>query len=95
MWPRALRILFVVAAVCLAYDVAKGKAGAGIVATIVVTAFYADVLKKVSETPEWKAYVAKTSQTGRFMAGKELASFIENDASSATQVFKAEGWTSK
>ena len=58
-------------------------------------AFYTDVLKKVSETPEWKAYVAKTSQTGRFMAGKELASFIENDASSATQVFKAEGWTAK
>jgi hypothetical protein len=44
MWPRALRILFAVAAVCLAYDVAEGKAGAGIVATIVVTAFYADVL---------------------------------------------------
>jgi hypothetical protein len=44
MWPRALRILFGVAAVCLVYDVAKGKAGAGIVATIVVTAFYADVL---------------------------------------------------
>jgi hypothetical protein len=44
MWPRALRVLFVVAAACLAYDVAEGKAGAGIVATIVVTAFYADVL---------------------------------------------------
>ena len=44
MWPRALRILFGVAAVCLAYDVAEGKAGAGIVATIAVTAFYADVL---------------------------------------------------
>jgi hypothetical protein len=44
MWPRALRILFGVVALCLAYDVAKGKAGAGIVATIVVTAIYADVL---------------------------------------------------
>jgi hypothetical protein len=44
MWPRALRILFGVAAVCLAYDVAEGKAGAGIVATVAVTAFYADVL---------------------------------------------------
>jgi stage II sporulation SpoE-like protein len=44
MWPRALRVLFVVAAAGLAYDVAEGKAGAGIVATIVVTAFYADVL---------------------------------------------------
>jgi hypothetical protein len=44
MWPRALRILFGVAALGLAYDVAEDKAGAGIVATIVVTAFYADVL---------------------------------------------------
>jgi hypothetical protein len=44
MWPRALRVLFGVAAAGLAYDVAKGKAGAGIVATIAVTAFYADVL---------------------------------------------------
>jgi stage II sporulation SpoE-like protein len=44
LWPRALRILFVVAALGLAYDVAQGKAGAGIVATIVVTAVYAEVL---------------------------------------------------
>jgi hypothetical protein len=44
MWPRALRVLFGVAAVALAYDVANDKAGAGIIATIVVTAFYADVL---------------------------------------------------
>lgn len=44
MWPRALRILFGVTAVSLAYDMAEGKAGAGIVATIVITALYADVL---------------------------------------------------
>jgi hypothetical protein len=44
LWPRALRILFAVAAACLGYDIAKGKAGFGIVATIVVTAYYADVL---------------------------------------------------
>jgi stage II sporulation SpoE-like protein len=44
LWPRALRILFAVAAVGIAYDVAEDKAGAGIVATIVVTAVFADVL---------------------------------------------------
>ena len=44
LWPRALRILFGVAVAGLAYDVAEGKAGAGIVATIVVIAFFADVL---------------------------------------------------
>jgi hypothetical protein len=46
LWPRALRILFGIAAIGLAYDVAKHKAGAGIVATIVVTAFFADVLAR-------------------------------------------------
>ena len=35
-------------------------------------AFYADVLKKVSETPEWAEYIERTSQTGRFLAGAEL-----------------------
>jgi hypothetical protein len=44
LWPRALRILFGIAAACIAYDVFEDKAGAGIVATIVVTALFADVL---------------------------------------------------
>jgi Stage II sporulation protein E (SpoIIE) len=44
LWPRALRILFVVVAAGLAYDVFEGKAGAGIVATIALTAVFADIL---------------------------------------------------
>jgi hypothetical protein len=44
LWPRALRILFGVVAAALIYDVIKHKAGAGIVATIAVTAVFADVL---------------------------------------------------
>jgi hypothetical protein len=44
LWPRALRILFAVAAAGLIYDVVQDKAGVGIVATIVVTAIFADVL---------------------------------------------------
>ena len=46
LWPRALRILFVIAGIGIVYDVAEGKAGAGIVATIAVTAFFADVLAR-------------------------------------------------
>jgi hypothetical protein len=46
LWPRALRILFGIAAAGIAYDVFEDKAGAGIVATIVVTAFFADVLAR-------------------------------------------------
>ena len=55
-------------------------------------AFYSDLLKKVSETPEWQEYVAKTSQTGRFLAGAEFEDFIANSQESALKVFKAEGW---
>jgi hypothetical protein len=46
MWPRALRIFFAVVAGALIYDLIKGKAGAGIVATIVLTAVFADVLAR-------------------------------------------------
>jgi hypothetical protein len=44
LWPRALRILFGVAAAGLIYDAVEGKTGIGITATIVITAVYADVL---------------------------------------------------
>ena len=49
LWPRALRIFFGFAAVAVIYDVAEGKAGAGIVATIVLTAVFADVLARTRE----------------------------------------------
>ena len=49
LWPRALRILFGVVAVMLAYDWLKGRAGPGIIATIVVTALFADVLARTRE----------------------------------------------
>jgi hypothetical protein len=44
LWPRALRILFGIAAAGLIYDSVEGKAGVGIAATIVITGIYADVL---------------------------------------------------
>ena len=46
LWPRALLILFGVVAVMLAYDVIDGRAGPGIIATIVVTAAFAHVLAR-------------------------------------------------
>jgi hypothetical protein len=49
LWPRALRIFFVVAAAAIGYDLANHKAGAGIVATIVLTAVFADVLARTRE----------------------------------------------
>jgi Stage II sporulation protein E (SpoIIE) len=44
--PRALRFLFCVTAAALAYDTAEGKAGPGLIATIVITAILADVLAR-------------------------------------------------
>jgi hypothetical protein len=49
LWPRALRIFFVFVAVATVYDVVDGKAGAGIVATIVLTAVLADALARTRE----------------------------------------------
>ncbi|MGH3183636.1 MAG: SpoIIE family protein phosphatase, partial [Streptosporangiaceae bacterium] len=49
LWPRALRIFFAFAAAALVYDVTEDKAGAGIVATIVLTAAFADVLARTRE----------------------------------------------
>jgi Stage II sporulation protein E (SpoIIE) len=49
LWPRALRILFGVAVACLIYDTVKGRAGPGIIATIVLTAIFADVLARTRE----------------------------------------------
>lgn len=60
-----------------------------------VVTFYAGVLKKVSETPEWKDYVGRTSQTARFMAGNDLKTFIATDEEKAKKVFEKEGWIVK
>jgi hypothetical protein len=46
LWPRALRILFGIAGAGIVYDVVEGKAGVGIVVTIAVIAFFADVLAR-------------------------------------------------
>jgi hypothetical protein len=46
LYPRALRILFVIAAAMLAYDWLENRAGLGIAATIVITAVFAEVLAR-------------------------------------------------
>ncbi len=49
LWPRALRIFFAFAGAALIYDIVEDKAGAGIIATIVLTAVFADVLSRTRE----------------------------------------------
>ena len=50
LWPRALRILFGLVAVMLLYDGLHDRAGAGIIATVAVTALFADALART----RWK-----------------------------------------
>ena len=50
LWPRALRILFGLVALMLLYDVLYDRAGAGIIATVAVTALFADALART----RWK-----------------------------------------
>jgi len=57
--------------------------------------FYADVMEKVSKTPEWQEFITRTAQTGRFMKGKEFADFVANDESASRKVFETEGWVVK
>jgi putative tricarboxylic transport membrane protein len=57
--------------------------------------FYTDLMKKVFETPEFKAYLTTTSQTGDLKVGGDLASFITQSEANAVKVFEAEGWAAK
>ena len=50
LWPRALRILFGLVALMLVYDAGYERAGAGIIATVAVTALFADALART----RWK-----------------------------------------
>lgn len=54
--------------------------------------FYTALLKKVSETPEWKTYIDRSSQSDRFMTGDALRAYIKQDSEKATEVFKREKW---
>ena len=57
-------------------------------------AFYVGVLKKVSETPEWKEYVTRTSQSTRFLTGEAFArrTIEEGQSPASRDIFQAEGW---
>ncbi len=58
-------------------------------------AFYAGVLKKVSDSDEWKEYITRTVQTGRYLAGDEFKAFVAKDEKSSREVFEREGWIVK
>jgi tripartite-type tricarboxylate transporter receptor subunit TctC len=60
-----------------------------------VVTYYRDVLKKVSETPEWAEYITKTAQSGEFIAGEDFADYAEKDTKRVVEVLEREGWLVK
>jgi putative tricarboxylic transport membrane protein len=55
-------------------------------------AYYTELLRKASETPEFQSYLKTTSQTARFMAGDDFKSFIAADVQKSRAQFEADGW---
>lgn len=55
-------------------------------------AFYRNVLARVRETEEWKAWLRRGSQTDAFLSGSELTDYIAKDESWLRGQFAEDGW---
>ena len=55
-------------------------------------AFYRNLLAKVRETDEWKAWLRRGSQSDVFMSGPELAEYIASDERWLREQFAQDGW---
>ena len=55
-------------------------------------AFWTQLLARVRETPEWKAWLESGSQGDLWQTGTELASFIQQDEAMNRNHFRDYGW---
>lgn len=55
-------------------------------------AFYTELMRKVSQTPEFAAYVKQNALVPTFLEGDQLTAYIEKDTARVTPVFKEAGW---
>lgn len=55
-------------------------------------AFYADVLKKVVATPEWKEYVERNALKETFLIGQDFVKFLEKDDAYHRKLMKDAGF---
>ncbi|MBC3424005.1 MULTISPECIES: tripartite tricarboxylate transporter substrate binding protein [unclassified Pseudomonas] len=55
-------------------------------------AFYVELLRKVSQTPEFKAYIERSALAPTFLEGQALVSYIEQDRERVMPLFKDAGW---
>jgi tripartite-type tricarboxylate transporter receptor subunit TctC len=58
-------------------------------------AFYVDLLKKVSQTTEYKEYLEKQALKGIFLEGKDMLKFLEEDDKLNTQLMTEAGFVAK
>lgn len=58
-------------------------------------AFYEDLLKKVSATPEWKSYLSKQALKESFVSGSDFVKFLEKDEALHTKLMNEAGFVSK
>jgi putative tricarboxylic transport membrane protein len=57
--------------------------------------YYVDVLKKVRETPEWKAYMEKGAFNQSFMTGAEFKSWLSEAAATHRKLMEKAGFMHK
>ncbi|MBY0381533.1 MAG: tripartite tricarboxylate transporter substrate binding protein [Xanthobacteraceae bacterium] len=58
-------------------------------------AFYEDLFKKVSETPEYKDYMEKQALKPVFITGKDMVDFLEKDDKFNSDLMKEAGFVAK
>ena len=59
------------------------------------TAFYVDLFKKVTQTPEYKEYMEKQALKPIFLAGKDMMKFLEEDDALNKSLMTEAGFVAK
>jgi tripartite-type tricarboxylate transporter receptor subunit TctC len=57
--------------------------------------FYVKLLKKVSETSEWKAYLQVNALNGQFSSGDDFRRYIDSNQTTVREIFSNAGWLVK
>jgi tripartite-type tricarboxylate transporter receptor subunit TctC len=58
-------------------------------------AYYADLLKKIIATPEWKDYIAKQALKETYLTGSDFVKFLEKDETFHNKLMQEAGFASK
>jgi tripartite-type tricarboxylate transporter receptor subunit TctC len=59
------------------------------------SAFYADLLKKVTATPEWQSYLSKQALKETFLVGADFVKFLEKDEAFHNKLMNEAGFAAK